>query len=323
MRQTEQTAERAVPALRGWLNRLLDVAERMTHDIQYSEDDHLTFMALCFLSKQIDHARSVLVLIPSRDSVLVARSMIEGLGQLLWAATDADVLPLRWRLFAWVHDWRLLQQKVARGEIVDHERRIEIEEALREFGEQFLTGKAKRARDGGSAMPTDPYCENWRRGHRIREICETVGGKDLYDGLYAPFSDWHHWGVGGLGRALHREDNRVGYSSLSRSDSAATLATAFQCLLQTAEVLERRLSIGVSPKLSELKEGYIRWSRWSFRRTRARARRSRVACELSNNCFFMSLYVLRHARFMARMISEVPWNFIVRNGLEVSSQSRY
>lgn len=259
MEQIDHRCERDLPELREWLNRLLRLADQMPHDVTYSEDDHLGFMALCFLSKQIDHARSVLALIPGRDAVLIARSMIEGLGQLLWAANEPDVLPLKWRSFACVHDWRVMQGKVASGEPVDQERRSAIEEALRNFGEQFLTREARQARDKGRAMPVDPYCKNWRSGRQIGQICESVGGQALHRRLYAPFSDWQHWGVAGLGRALTRQDTRIVYSSLSASDSAATIATAFQCLLQTAEIVDKRLAMGLAQQISELKSGYVSW----------------------------------------------------------------
>lgn len=99
MKLAEQRAEQALPELRDWLNRLLALTDEMAYGVKYSDEDHLSFMALCFLGKQVDHARSVILLIPSRDAVLVARSMIEGLVQLLWAESHPDVLPLKWREF--------------------------------------------------------------------------------------------------------------------------------------------------------------------------------------------------------------------------------
>jgi hypothetical protein len=258
MKLAEHRAEQDLPELCDWLSRLLILIEEMTSGIECSEENHLGFMALCFLSKQIDHARSVLALIPSRDAVLIARSMIEGLAQLLWAASKPDVLPLQWRAFVWVHDWRFLQEKEKNGEGVDEARRIIIDDALREFGEPFLKKKEKGTRDSGGIMSDDPYHDNWRAGYTIKNICKDVEGEDMYDLLYGPFSDWHHWGVASLGQCLNRQNGHVSYSSLSHSDSARALAVAFQCVLQTAELIEDKLAIGVGPKLSELRNDYIR-----------------------------------------------------------------
>ena len=259
MGNVDERAKRDLPVLLQWVNRLLVLAKEMIVNVQYSEEDHLGFMALCFLSKQIDHLQSIVTLIPSRDAVLVARSMIEGLCQLLWVGGDPATRPLQWRAFAWVHDWRVMQAKIAQGEPVDTERRTTIEDALRKYGDQFLTNKAKVARNRGDPLPPDPYHANWRCGRQIRQICESVGGEDLYRGLYEPFSDWHHWGVRGLGEAIVRQGNRVIYLSLSPADSAAALASGFQCLLQTVELTDRHLGIGLASKISELRNGYVAW----------------------------------------------------------------
>src|SRR5882672_4123436 len=109
MKDTHRNAAR-VPGLCQRLKGLVAFAEAIDH-IRYREQDHLAFMALCFLSKQIDHAKSIIALVPGRDTILIARSMIEGLCQLLWAAKAPNVLPLQWRTFAYVHDWRIMRSK--------------------------------------------------------------------------------------------------------------------------------------------------------------------------------------------------------------------
>ena len=59
MKLAEQIAEQALPDLGDWLNRLLGLTDEMVSGVKYSEEDHLSFMALCFLHKQVDHARSL------------------------------------------------------------------------------------------------------------------------------------------------------------------------------------------------------------------------------------------------------------------------
>lgn len=261
MEDVHQRAERDLPGLRQWVDRLLTLAHEMTDNVRHSENDHLAFMAVCFLVKQIDHTRSILALIPSRDVILIARSMIEGLCQLLWAARDPDVLPFRWRAFAWVHDWRVMQAKIATGEPADPERRAAIEVAVRTYGDQFLTTKARKALDKSASPSADPYHKDWRIGRGIRQICESVGGGDLYRKLYAPFSDWQHWGAGGFGKTMVRQGDRIVYSSLSPTDAVTALATAFQCLFQTVELVDEHLGIGLTSKISELRDGYIAWGK--------------------------------------------------------------
>lgn len=257
MGQMDEKAKRDLPMLRQWVDKLLALANEMSVHVQYTEEDHLSFMALCFLSKQIDHLGSIVALIPSRDAILVARSMIEGLCQLLWAAQDPATRPWQWRAFAWVHDWRVMQEKMAHSEPVDPERRTAIEDALRQYGDQFLTKKAKAAQSRGAPLPRDPYYDNWRCGHQMRQICEAVRGEDLYQKVYEPFSAWHHWAVDGMGQAIERQGNRVVYSSLSPVDSASALAGGFQCLWQTVELTDRHLGMGQAAKLSALRNGLL------------------------------------------------------------------
>ena len=60
---SKQKREGDLAALRGWLGRLLDLTDRVAKGVRCSEEDHLGFMALCFVFKQIDHAKSVLALV--------------------------------------------------------------------------------------------------------------------------------------------------------------------------------------------------------------------------------------------------------------------
>ncbi len=90
------------------------------------DSDHLGFMTLCFLSKQIDHMVAVLKLFPHPDMQLIARTMIEGLSQLLWCFKEPEQAFL-WRGYAWISDWRLSREMIAKGQEVppEHLRNIE------------------------------------------------------------------------------------------------------------------------------------------------------------------------------------------------------
>ena len=258
MTDLKKKAHQALPYLRKWVNDLLILTDEVVSKIQCSEDDPFGFMAMCFLSKQRDHMISILALGENQDVVLISKSMIEGLCQLLWAVQDSDNRALRWRTFAWIHDWRVMRRKIAAGEPVDAERRANIEKALQEFGDQFLKRPARAARDRGAPLPDNPYHDNWT-GHRIKQIFNWTGGDKLYQKLYKPFSDWQHWSPGGIGAAIKYQKNRVVYSSAFVTDLATVLATGFQCLLQTLEVVDKHLKPGMTSKIDKLRDRYIAW----------------------------------------------------------------
>jgi hypothetical protein len=70
---------REVQFLKDQVRKVLALADKSANDIPVREDDDFGFMTTQFLYKQIQHAQSVLALVPRRDAGLVARTMIEGL----------------------------------------------------------------------------------------------------------------------------------------------------------------------------------------------------------------------------------------------------
>lgn len=259
----DEKAKQDLPGLREWVGRLLDLAKEMTARIEtvpYFEDDHLGFVALCFLSKQIDHLQSIETLIPRRDVILIARSMIEGLCLLFWVKEEPNTRALQWRAFAFVDDWRLMQNKIEGGETLDPKKCADIEYALQQYGDQFLTKKAKDARSNRLPSPSDPYHKNWRCDKSISDICKSIGAEDLYRVLYVHYADWQHWGPSAIGRAINREEDRIIYSQpLQSTELASVLAVGFQCLLRTAELTDSHMGIGLEAKISKLRDEYVEW----------------------------------------------------------------
>jgi len=256
MDNPEQKAQQDLPGLRRWGNDLLALTDEIMQRVPYSEDDHFGFMALYFISKQVDHMKSILMLDESPDVVLIARSMIEGLCQLLWAAKDPGTRGLQWDAYTYIHYWRVMQEKIEAGEPVDKESRARIEKGIRLYGDQFLKSDARKKRTRGEPLPKDPYRKSWT-GHQVRQICEEVKGELLYLHLYRPFSEYHHWSPSGLCIAVKHQQNGVVYSSRLPQRTAAALTTAFHCLLQTVEVVDRHLELGVAGKLTELRDAFI------------------------------------------------------------------
>ncbi len=249
-------AERDVPRLQDHARQLHALASEATRDVRYRADDDFAFMALSFLSKQLDHLQAILLLGLHRDATLIARSMLEGLSQLLWSTADKAGRARRWRNFAWVHDWRVMQAHVARGDSVDALLQQRIEDALHEQGAQFLTAKARRARDKGKEMPNDPYLINWT-GLGVAQLSRETKGEDLYKWIYSTFSDWHHWNTGGLGQAVEHHENQVTYSSPSPTQTATALAVAFQCVMQTLEIVNGHLELGMDLRMQTLLDRFL------------------------------------------------------------------
>jgi hypothetical protein len=86
----EAKGRQALDMLHDHVTELVEFASETLGRVRFSDDDHFAFMTLCFASRQIEHANSILRLNPHRDCTLVARCMAEGLIQLFWAAKSSD-----------------------------------------------------------------------------------------------------------------------------------------------------------------------------------------------------------------------------------------
>jgi hypothetical protein len=253
----EDRATRAVPRLRRFLAELCELTERGVQGVRFSDEDHLAFMGLVFHAKQLEHARAVLALADHPDAALVARSMLEGLWQLKWAALMPGERALRWRMFALVYDWRVLKEKLAAGSSeVTPERQRKIERRLEKVHKHFLTRKARERLEKGLPLPADPYQPTWS-GLSVRELAAAADGLDLYAGPYEDFSDRHHWSPG-IGFGIRNQDARFHYDGKAITTEATVLSVAYQCLMETSFTLAEHLETGLEDRLLELTDRYLK-----------------------------------------------------------------
>jgi len=229
---------REIPFLNDQVKNILALADNSSRSIHIREDDDFGFMTIQFLYKQMQHAESVLSLVPRRDAGLIARTMIEGLYHLLWAFHEPGERARLWRSFSIVHDWRLIQQRLSNGIPVGMEDISRNNAALKEFGNLH---RIKRQETNLS----DPYHKKWRGGVNLSDMADVVG-RELYDGPYAELSDWEHWGVSGIGDAISRENDYATVNTNSDRIAGLSLLAAFQCLLQTLEVADAHLMLNIS-----------------------------------------------------------------------------
>lgn len=239
---------REVPFLNDRVQRVLALADKSARLIPFTEKDDFGFMTAQFLYKQMQHAQSVLDLVPRRDVGLVARTMIEGLYQLLWTSQAAEERARRWRSFAIIHDWRLIQGRLREGIPVPEIEARRNAVGLKEFGDLHRIKKPKR-------KSLDPYHQNWRGGTNLSDMADSLG-RELYDGPYAELSDWEHWGVSGIGDSISRQEGHITINRDSDRVADLSLLAAFQCVLQTLEVADVHLSLNITKNIHTLGEEF-------------------------------------------------------------------
>jgi hypothetical protein len=232
---------REIPFFRDQARMILALADECSREVSVHEDDDFGFMAMQFLYKQIQHAESLLALEPRRDAGLIARTMIDGLYQLLWTSQDPEARAQRWRSFSIIHDWRLIQGRLREGISVEKSAIKNNEERLNAFGHLHLLKKPKP----GSS---DPYHRKWQGAVTLSEVADVVG-RELYDGPYAELSDWEHWGVSGIGESISRNDNHLIVDTHSERVAGLALLALFQCLVQTLQVVDVHFAMNLAEKL--------------------------------------------------------------------------
>lgn len=252
---SRELALRHLPYLRHNLAVLTELsAKAFTPRVRIAIRSHLRFMLASFAVKQIEHSHSLLKLKSSIDTALIARSMLEGLTQMLWVTKDPRRRPLLWRAFAFVIDWRLLQRQRSQGLTIDPAIERHTRRGINHYGKWFLTKEARRELAAGKPLPKDPYTKNWY-GERETDIFRDVGGTILLEGAYVPFSEWHHWRPGAFGRLLSFDESTSTFSMTTSDPSqlAMALATGFQCLWQTMQVFNARCRLGIGRDLQRLR----------------------------------------------------------------------
>jgi Family of unknown function (DUF5677) len=239
---------REIPFFRDQARMIVALADECSRGVQVREDDDFGFMAMQFLYKQIQHAESLLALEPRRDAGLIARTMIDGLYQLLWTSQDPEARAQRWRSFSIIHDWRLIQGRLREGIAVEKSAIEKNGERLNAFGHLHLLKKPKP----GSS---DPYHRKWQGAVTLSEMADVVG-RELYDGPYAELSDWEHWGVSGIGESISRNDDHLIVDTHSVRVAGLALLALFQCLVQTLQVIDVHFAINLAEKLDGITANY-------------------------------------------------------------------
>lgn len=258
MANNSAKALKDIPYLIRFVDELLELTDTMTQRAKFDVMDHLALMSLYFVSKQIEHLRSVRILVNAkqyRDAGLIARSMIEGLCILLWAAREPQNRPLQWRSYAWVEDYKLVLKMEKAKEKVDPAHKSRIIEQLRIYGSEFLTPKAKKKQNNHLPLPKDPYRNKWV-DQSVYEIFKEVEGDLLYEKIYRETSQWIHWTIRGMSSAIHQKDMDFIYTNPSADMGATTLASGFLSLFESAQLLNSYLTLGFDDKLDSILSGY-------------------------------------------------------------------
>jgi hypothetical protein len=256
-------ASAELPILHEYAIRAHKLADEVLNQtFNFQESDHFGFMALCFAYKQVEHGRSVQLLVGADqyiDAAIISRVMLEGYIHLAWAALKPEERPFNWRAYVLVTDFRTLKAKLDRGEIVDEVFKTDLTKTLQESATQFLTAAARK--NGPEGYP-DPYQRTWALNSEGSKVEISAMTSELNDPnlkpLYDELSQVIHWTPRGIGEHIQRSDTNVKVSFDKPFPAAMAASVSFIATTQTTLLLAHHFKLEMRASVEQLIKEYKR-----------------------------------------------------------------
>jgi len=264
-----EKARNVIPVLVTFSKNLIQLARDVIEESSkkgFKDNNHIGFMSFAFLCRQIENLESILYLIKERkfkSAAIIARSSLEGLALLLWAANKPKERAYKWRCFVVFEDYWRFKEMRDNSEQIDEKEFCKIESAFIEIGHLFLTKKAKTNKEiiDPDSILKNNFHKNWYDGKKISDIFEEVKGGDreiLYKYHYKSISNIIHWNPSGLATSIETYGDELNFTSKKCFNwGAIALHCGFQSLVETSKVYNNFLNLAFEKKIEELYEQYI------------------------------------------------------------------
>jgi hypothetical protein len=262
MASDSQELDQDIKRLRGYVVDLGElVAAKMKEGLKYKEDDHLGMMSLAFVSKQLEHLKSIIILVDGgqyRDAFGLSRIMVKGYGLLDWANRDSN-RARNWRAYVWVEQFRYSYGKPANAE-----QKKGLEVALMVNCRQFLLPESKN-KSQEEITPKD-YLIKWHREEddkskfvkrTIEEIFKSIGLEKIHSSVYADASGWVHWNPFQIADTFQITEATITYDFIeTKYLGAVAIVAAFHSLFGSSALLNDHFELGLSDSLDKIWDTY-------------------------------------------------------------------
>lgn len=229
-------------------------------------NDFLGAMADAFLHKQIDHLKSICVLVDADqnpDALIIARSSYENMALLLWSAygPSRENRPRRWFLF----EIKERYCKMIKGEYndlgLDPKIRETIVQYVQEHADMLLTKNAKRTLSQGKALSIDhdPFIiEKLPSFGNIIKDKSLEGKIDKKAAqLYKLLSQWPHGTAQGIGLVFSHDGDFFSRDVVTdKYLGGCAIMIGLQSLGDTAILFNDHFKLDFHDKLEELRKQY-------------------------------------------------------------------
>lgn len=229
-------------------------------ELKHGTDDHLAFMCVTFCRRQMEHMKGLIALFNNQcyqDMLNIARSMLEGLAILHSGFIDKFNVPLRWRAFCWVTDYRIALKKVNEGIIIDEESKHRIKSGLEQYAKPFLKKNMSIKVD----FKSDPFIARWdidSKGKRIslKQQFIEMNASALYE-VYKDMSDWNHWSIRGIGIITHREENEFSFNYKNMQNAKYAFTNGILAFTESFKWLDGHMKLGTNKERTLILNEYL------------------------------------------------------------------
>jgi hypothetical protein len=258
-----------IPTIRDYASQLLSLAKDIvsSRSGKYERNDFLGAMADAFMHKQIDHLKSICILVDADqnpDALIIARSSYENMALLLWSAhgPSRENRPRRWFLCEIKERYcEMIKGEYNDLEGLDPKIRETIVQYVQEYADMLLTKNAKRTLFQGKALSIDhdPFIIK-----KLPSFGNIIKDKSL-DGkinqkaaqLYKLLSKWPHGDPQGMGFVFSHEGNCLLHNEIiCKYLGGCAIVIGIQSLLNTAILFNNHFELDFQGRLAELKKQY-------------------------------------------------------------------
>ena len=183
-----------------------------------------------FLNKILTHSITFEFLYKSNlsDSLLIARSIIEGFALLHYSSQNMDSLPIKWRLFSYIEAYKYIKLIIEKGEKLDLRLLKEMENDVTKYCSVLEVKK------NGQIIGNKRYKNSWYDPMKITQVIELVPFPFLRIAYY-DYSIWHHWGPLGIASTVKKDKNE--YSIQPHISIDDSIMVIIFCLINTVNIL--------------------------------------------------------------------------------------
>jgi hypothetical protein len=255
----DESARNELPLLDEVAKELDELARNMfIPPIAFQTGNGADVMVLSFVTKQLEHMRSVRALIAAgshRDAQLNARTMLEAQGILRWAFNRSPERTELWFWYGAILDWRQMAKNKRDGVEVDPADEADLKPYVDQHGPNYyrsnIRKRLKEAQKTGTTydLPEDPWHPSDWTEVNVRAMFEELGDVRVYDSFYRRTSEWAHSGLRAILIAAGRErtDSAEWSTDQFIDDDVRSgvwaLGIACESLLRSLDILNAHFSL--------------------------------------------------------------------------------